>query len=472
MLTVMFSYLFFLSIFLRRAAVRALYRAGVHFIPLHGAATACAAGCGPVETRWRSLFRCGPWLGGAGFAGGAGLTGLTGLAGLAGLIRLIGLIGLAGLSGCVAAGQRTPAVVPDGAMTQSSRALDLLEAGRPVEACKAFDAALLAGTAYAPAVLGRELCFEDSVQDTGTGALPDGAGGRSGGIPAGCSAAAEQCLRVQTAFFLYGGLDRQRYAALSDGVFDAALQSGVTGAGLLFMRAETLWHTGRLTQARKLYVQAQVARGLDRSRMKLLQRRLADIDRVLRVAVTDTGRRMAFVPELTRARMAGLLEAELAAQGFFEACPAPLMPEFAVPGMHLVPAEEELPADIAGHEDEQAIMAVLEKRLRGLQMSAAGRFDPDSVFRRSDLALLYEDCAIRVSGDPSLAVHFMQSAGVLSDVRRDDAVFNAAVLLVQNGFVQLRDGRFGAEQPVSAMEALQVLAALRGMAGCGGAKQP
>jgi hypothetical protein len=172
--------------------------------------------------------------------------------------------------------------------------------------------------------------------------------------------------------------------------------------------------------------------------MKLLQRRLADIDRVLRVAVTDTGRRMAFVPELTRARMAGLLEAELAAQGFFEACPAPLMPEFAVPGMHLVPAEEELPADIAGHEDEQAIMAVLEKRLRGLQMSAAGRFDPDSVFRRSDLALLYEDCAIRVSGDPSLAVRFMQSAGVLSDVRRDDAVFNAAVLLVQNGFVQLR----------------------------------
>jgi len=86
--------------------------------------------------------------------------------------------------------------------------------------------------------------------------------------------------------------------------------------------------------------------------------------------------------------------------------------------------------------------------------------------------LLYEDCAIRVSGDPSLAVRFMQSAGVLSDVRRDDAVFNAAVLLVQNGFVQLRDGRFGAEQPVSAMEALQVLAALRGMVGCGGAEQP
>lgn len=177
MLTVMFSYLFFLSIFLRHAAVRALYRAGVHFIPLHGAATACAAGCGPVETRWRSLFRCGPWLGGAGFAGGAGL---TGLAGLAGLIRLIGLIGLAGLSGCVAAGQRAPAVMPDGATTQSFRALDLLEAGRPVEACKAFDAALLAGTAYAPAVLGRELCLEDSVQVTGAGALPDGAGGQIG----------------------------------------------------------------------------------------------------------------------------------------------------------------------------------------------------------------------------------------------------------------------------------------------------
>ncbi|MFV0421376.1 hypothetical protein [Oleidesulfovibrio sp.] len=366
-----------------------------------------------------------------------------------------------GLAGCKAGGASAHPEAVGSLDARSSAAFRLLSDENWSEACAEYDSVLADDPFYKPALLAKSLCELEASSTRSAQALFQRAESYCTGAEVSIRTQdAALCFRAVASMGEAGLLDAETVLVKTEAVFKNILQAGGIRSAAQFWRGEALLLAGRPVDARKAY-EAALA-GANRKLQREARQKLAIIDKLVSLVTTPVGMSLGGQKEITRAQAATLVVTELlSATGVHDSL-ALSGGEYAVPGVHSVPVADELPRDIGGQAAEANIMAVLPYRLRGLRPAAAGRFLPDAPFTRADLALLYEDCAIRMSGDPSLAVRYLDAGLEFSDVRRDDMIFNAVALAVKNELLPLRrKGCFDPASTVSGLEILEVLATLR-----------
>ncbi len=181
---------------------------------------------------------------------------------------------------------------------------------------------------------------------------------------------------------------------------------------------------------------------------------------------TLVGRKIALLPEITRADLAALFFEELKlAEVLKQARPIMADTSFVPPG---APGAGEVdrgkspatPVDIEGHWARTWILDAL--RFGVMEVSPDNRFYPDLPVSRAEYALFLTNILVDIFHDESLATRYIGEPSRFKDMRSNTATYNAAALCVDRGLMQPRlDGTFGPTENVSGPEALLIIHSLR-----------
>ncbi|MDP2646947.1 MAG: hypothetical protein Q8P24_18580 [Desulfobacterales bacterium] len=183
---------------------------------------------------------------------------------------------------------------------------------------------------------------------------------------------------------------------------------------------------------------------------------------------SEIGKKIALMAEITRADVAALFIEELKVDQLFSAKrPAKFNTSFQSPEKSLMPqAQEKNPpvTDAADHVLSADIHAALEIGIKGLEAFPDHTFKPDQMITRAGFAMMIEDIIIKTTGDEKLATKFIGGSSPFPDLRNDLPYFNAAVLCVTRGIMEIKDfktGEFDAAGPVSGADALLSIRTLK-----------
>ena len=119
-----------------------------------------------------------------------------------------------------------------------------------------------------------------------------------------------------------------------------------------------------------------------------------------------------------------------------------------------------LPADSKGNTFAAAIDTVVNRQLTSVTVDQRGLFHPDAPVTRFELAKLVEEILIAYTGKKALSRTFVGTKSPFPDLSSNHYAYNAAFLAVSRGLMtplDLVNGNFGGDQPVSGTDLLLVL---------------
>lgn len=233
--------------------------------------------------------------------------------------------------------------------------------------------------------------------------------------------------------------------------------------------------------------------------MQLKTDHLADADAQLKflqkvqqaMPVTEAGKKIALIDNLTRADAAALFMEELKIKELYnkqapKALETPLketekvsaevkdtqkvleaketgnVPEVTPPPP---PAPVKLMAkDIADHPLKTDIEGILETGVRGLENDPKGNFNPGEILSRGEYAIMLEDVMIKLTGEKDLAARYVNSKSLFPDVPADMPYFNAIISVTSRGVMEAKNtktGEFAPLKPLSGVEALLIIHKLK-----------
>lgn len=230
---------------------------------------------------------------------------------------------------------------------------------------------------------------------------------------------------------------------------------------------------------------------------------LADADAQLKfvqkvqqaMPVTETGKKIALVENVTRADAAALFMEELKIKELY----SKLAPKVSVAVPVVAPVKdaekvsadlkdgekistapkeaEKAPADIpqpvpaklmakdiADHPLRPDIEGVLETGVKGLENDPKGNFNPGEVISRGEYAIMLEDVLIKMTGEKDLAARYVNSKSLFPDVPADMPYFNAIISVTSRGIMEAKNaktGEFAPLKPLSGVEALSIIRKLK-----------
>jgi tetratricopeptide (TPR) repeat protein len=172
--------------------------------------------------------------------------------------------------------------------------------------------------------------------------------------------------------------------------------------------------------------------------------------------VTDLGKSIVLVEELSRADMAGLLAEELNIARFYTKTTPITEAAFKTPEQAEDEGETVVPEDIAGHPLQADIEEVVQYGVQGLEVYPDGDFRPDEHVSRVELALMLQDLIVRAMRDDELSTKHVGQKSPFPDLPSSHPAFNAAMVVTTRGLMGAdKDfGRFRPGDPVAGVDAL------------------
>ena len=119
------------------------------------------------------------------------------------------------------------------------------------------------------------------------------------------------------------------------------------------------------------------------------------------------------------------------------------------------------PPDVRKHRHESDVCTVLPLALSDLRVLPDGRFYPDRLITRAQLAVVMQAVLVMVSGNVLHATRFVGARSQFPDVRSDFYAFNAVMLCVNRGIMRA-DPDTKAFRPGDPVSGFTALSALRG----------
>jgi len=181
---------------------------------------------------------------------------------------------------------------------------------------------------------------------------------------------------------------------------------------------------------------------------------------------TITGKKIAVVERITRADAAALFMEELKIDVLYKKRTLKTFdtafkdPDKAKAASVASPV---MPADIAGHPLKADIEGILKIGVKGLETTPDGAFHPNDLVDRATYAMMVLDILIKVTGDNALETKFFGSASLFPDLRPDLPYFNAAMVVVSRGFMEVKDKTTGEFAPLSPVPGVDALLVIRNM---------
>jgi Tfp pilus assembly protein PilF len=229
--------------------------------------------------------------------------------------------------------------------------------------------------------------------------------------------------------------------------------------------------------------------------MQLKTDHLADADAQLKflqkvqqaMPVTEAGKKIALIDNLTRADAAALFMEELKIKELYnkqapKAVETPLketekisaevkdaqkvseakepvkVPEVMPPPPPPPPAPVKLLAkDIADHPLKTDIEGILETGVRGLENDPKGNFNPGEVLSRGEYAIMLEDVMIKLTGEKDLAARYVNSKSLFPDVPADMPYFNAIISVTSRGVMEAKNAKTGEFAPLKSLSGVEAL---------------
>jgi tetratricopeptide (TPR) repeat protein len=169
---------------------------------------------------------------------------------------------------------------------------------------------------------------------------------------------------------------------------------------------------------------------------------------------TITGKKIAFVEELTRADAAALFMEELKINALYK---KRSFKTFDTAFQNLPKA-----GDIAAHPLKADIEGILQLGVRGLEVFSDGAFHPDEPISRASYAMMLEDILMKVSGDNKPATKVIgDREPSFSDLRADLPYYNAVRVVTSRGIMEAKDQRTGEFDPMGTVAGADALLIIR-----------
>jgi len=177
---------------------------------------------------------------------------------------------------------------------------------------------------------------------------------------------------------------------------------------------------------------------------------------------TITGKKIAFVEQITRADAAALFMEELKIDVLYQKrTPKTFDTAFKDPEKaKAAGAAPKTANDIANHPLKADIEGIIQLGVRGLEVFPDGAFHPNDLIDRASYAMMIEDILIKVSGDSALATKFIGGTSPFPDLRSDLPYFNAVMVVTSRGIMEAKDlttGAFAPLGPVAGADALLII---------------
>jgi hypothetical protein len=178
---------------------------------------------------------------------------------------------------------------------------------------------------------------------------------------------------------------------------------------------------------------------------------------------TITGKKIAFVEQITRADAAALFMEELKIDALYKKrTPKTFDTAFKDPEKaKAAPPTPKTAVDIAAHPLKADIEGIIRLGVRGLEVFPDGAFHPNDLVDRASYAMMIEDILMKVSGDDTLATKFIgEKVSSFPDLRSDLPYYNAVRVVTSRGIMAPKDlatGEFGPLGPVSGADALLII---------------
>lgn len=209
----------------------------------------------------------------------------------------------------------------------------------------------------------------------------------------------------------------------------------------------------------------RVVLGFNREYVKEADENLVVIQKIVRAAPgTEFGRKIALLTGITRADVAALFVTELGLEKLlFRKTVNREEPSFKTPEQYKKNAEDpKLPEDVETHPLKLDIEAALKYAIRGLEVTPAGKFNPDKLITKADYALMLEDLISRIEEDKTLSGKFLDNNSPYADLRSDNYAFNSIMVCVSKNIIDPDNEReFGVTSNVSGADALLALRKLK-----------
>lgn len=177
---------------------------------------------------------------------------------------------------------------------------------------------------------------------------------------------------------------------------------------------------------------------------------------------TITGRKIAFVEEITRADAAALFMEELKIDVLYKKRSLNFDTSFRDP-QKVGAASTSLKADdIASHPLRADIEGILSLGVRGLELLPDRKFHPNDPIDRASYAMMLEDILIKVTGDNGLATRFIgERESSFPDLRSDLPYYNAVRVATSRGIMEVMDPATAEFRPLGTVSGADALLSIR-----------
>lgn len=178
---------------------------------------------------------------------------------------------------------------------------------------------------------------------------------------------------------------------------------------------------------------------------------------------TLAGKKIALLPEVTRADVAALFMEELKIDIIYKKRTLKTFDTGFKDPDRAKGSNIDMPlsaTDIGTHPLRADIEGVLRVQVRGLENYSDGSFHPNDVINRAAYAMMIEDILIKITGDNALATKFIGNTSPFPDLRADLPYFNAVMVVTSRGIMEttnMATGEFSPLKPISGVDALLVI---------------
>lgn len=209
---------------------------------------------------------------------------------------------------------------------------------------------------------------------------------------------------------------------------------------------------------------------LDKDFIKEADAEYAEMQKIERAMPgTVVGKKIALLPEITRADIAALFVEELRVDELFKnRTPKEFDNSYKDPEKKFVTENlvKVAPAtDIADHVLKADIEAVMEVGIKGLQPFPDHTYKPYKVITRAQYAMMMEDILIKITGDEKIATKFIGDTSAFPDIRSDVAYYNAVRVVTTRGIMKAKDVATGEFDPLGVVSGADALIGIRVLKG-------
>jgi len=170
--------------------------------------------------------------------------------------------------------------------------------------------------------------------------------------------------------------------------------------------------------------------------------------------VSETGKSMAFLDQITRANAAALFVRELELDQIYEKARSG--------DYYTALKAPDLPSDMGNHALRKDIETVLKLDIHGLRIFRDGNFHPDELITRAGYAMMIADIIATIEKNPSLAVRYIKDISPFRDVQDDAPYFNSIMVCTTGtGIMEPKNGVFNPMGRVSGVDALLIIRKLK-----------